>query len=95
MYRVDERDRVVELQGIPQSSVGAPIPLVFASEHRVVLAYYVQETPTDWDGSSARMVDPRTATNRSPSSGSTDVELTSSAHRTTKRSAGILSLHVG
>ncbi len=58
MYRVDERDRVVELQGIPQSSVGAPIPLVFASEHRVVLAYYVQETPTDWDGSSARMVDP-------------------------------------
>jgi hypothetical protein len=32
MYRVDERDRVTELRDFPQSSVGAPIPLVLADE---------------------------------------------------------------
>jgi len=58
MYRVDERDRVVELSDVPQSSVGAPLPLVLADEHSVVLAYYLQETPPEWDGNSARMVDP-------------------------------------
>jgi|SRR5882672_3200497 len=41
MYEVDERDRVVTLEGVPRSSVGAPIPLVIADELRVVLAYYM------------------------------------------------------
>ncbi|HEV8245033.1 MAG TPA: hypothetical protein VGP93_04670 [Polyangiaceae bacterium] len=58
MYQIDDRDRVRELDGIPQSSVGAPIPIVLADEHRVVLAYYLQDTPPGWDGSTARMVDP-------------------------------------
>jgi hypothetical protein len=31
---------------------------VLADEHRVVLAYYLQETPADWDGSTAREVSP-------------------------------------
>lgn len=49
MYEVDERDRVVPLEGVPQSSAGAPIPLVMADESRVVLAYYM--TPTrPWTG---------------------------------------------
>ena len=56
MYRVDERDGVVELRDIPQSSVGAPLPLVLAKELRVVLAYYLQATPPGWDGTSARLV---------------------------------------
>src|SRR5262249_48789134 len=43
MYDVDERDEVVALEGVPQSSAGAPIPVVLADEHRVVLAYYVEE----------------------------------------------------
>jgi hypothetical protein len=49
MYEVDERDRVVPLEGVPQSSAGAPIPLLIADELRVVLAYYM--TPTGpWTG---------------------------------------------
>jgi hypothetical protein len=58
MYEVDGRDRVTELVGVPQSSVGAPIPLVISDEHRVVLAYYVQEAEPDWDGTTARIVGP-------------------------------------
>jgi hypothetical protein len=41
MYEVDNQDRVLRLEGVPQSSVGAPIPLVLADENRVVLAYYL------------------------------------------------------
>ena len=58
MYDVNEEDRVVELTNVPQSSVGAPIPLVISDEHRVVLAYYMEETPSGWDGSTARLVGP-------------------------------------
>jgi hypothetical protein len=58
MYEVGGRDSVTELVGVPQSSVGAPIPLVISDERRVVLAYYVQETEPGWDGSTARMVGP-------------------------------------
>jgi hypothetical protein len=57
MYRVDERDRVVPLADVPQSSVGAPTPLVVADERRVILAYYVEEHEAGWDGS-VRMVGP-------------------------------------
>jgi len=42
MYEVDEKDRVVPLKDVPQSSVGAPLPVVLADEHRVVLAYYMK-----------------------------------------------------
>jgi hypothetical protein len=58
MYEVDEKDVVRELVGVPRSSVGAPIPLVIADEHRVVLAYYLQESSPDRDGQSVRMVGP-------------------------------------
>jgi hypothetical protein len=56
MYQVDESDRVSELADVPRSSVGAPIPLVLSDEHRLVVAYYIQGTPADWDGSSASVV---------------------------------------
>jgi hypothetical protein len=58
MYPVDERDKVVELAGVPQSSVGAPLPLVLSDEHKVLLAYIMQEVQPDWDGTSVRIVDP-------------------------------------
>jgi len=61
MYQIDERDKVVPLAGMPQSSVGAPLPLVMADELRVVLAFYVQEVPPGWNGSSVRVVDPATS----------------------------------
>ena len=61
MYEVDGRDHVIELVGVPQSSVGAPIPLVISDEHRVVLAYYVQETEPGWGGTTVRLVGPSEA----------------------------------
>ena len=57
MYEVDEKDRVVALKGIPQSSIGAPLPLIIANEQRVVLAYYADSTDPGWDGQTARVVD--------------------------------------
>jgi hypothetical protein len=61
MYSVDGRDRVIELDGVPQSSVGAPLPIVLSDEHRILLAYIVQDTPADWDGSYVRVIDPSTS----------------------------------
>ena len=61
MYLVDERDKVVDLENVPQSSVGAPLPLVLSDEHKILLAYIVQDTPPDWDGSYVRVVDPGTS----------------------------------
>ena len=43
MYQVDERDRVVRLADMPQSSAGSPRPFVMADERGVLLAFYVQE----------------------------------------------------
>jgi hypothetical protein len=57
MYEVDERDRVVEMKDVPQSSVGAPIPYVLADEFRVILAYYVQEREF-WREAAGRAVGP-------------------------------------
>lgn len=57
MYEVDEKDRVVTLEGIPQSSVGAPLPLIVANEGRPVLAYYMESTDPSWDGTTVRIVD--------------------------------------
>lgn len=57
MYFVDERDKVIELQNVPQSSVGAPLPMVLSDEHKILLAYIVQDTPPNWDGSQVRVVD--------------------------------------
>lgn len=56
-YTPDERDRVVPLEGAPQSDVGAPLPLVLASEHRLFLIYIMEETPADWDGTWVRIID--------------------------------------
>lgn len=58
MYEVDDRDRVVELPDIPQSSVGAPIPLVIADEHATIIAFLLQNTPQGWDRSSVRVIGP-------------------------------------
>ena len=61
MYEVDERDVVVELKDIPQSSIGAPLPSVLAKEGCVILAYYVEERDPAWDGTTIRVIDPVTA----------------------------------
>jgi hypothetical protein len=56
MYSVDDRDVVRPLPGIPQSSVGAPIPVVLCDENRTVVAFYLQDTPPGWDGSTVTVV---------------------------------------
>ena len=56
MYPVDESDQVHELSGVPQSSVGAPIPVVLGDERSLHLVYFVQNTPEGWDGSTVRVV---------------------------------------
>jgi hypothetical protein len=56
MYEVDDRDRVVQLKEVPQSSVGAPNPWLIADEHRVVLAYYKQEREFWQETDKPRMV---------------------------------------
>ena len=57
MYEVNHLDKVIELKDIPQSSIGAPIPIVLAGEHDVLITYYLQDTPDDWDGTSIKIVD--------------------------------------
>ena len=61
MYQVDEKDRVIPLDDLPQSSVGAPIPLVIANEHRTVLAYYLEDQDPLWDGTTVRMLNAATS----------------------------------
>lgn len=57
MYQVDEKDRVISLVGVPQSSIGAPMPFVMGDEFRVVVAYYMESREPDWDGTSVRIQD--------------------------------------
>ena len=58
MYQVDGRDRVVELPDFPQSSIGAPCPMVLSDEFATVVAFYVEEADPAWDGTSVRVVGP-------------------------------------
>jgi hypothetical protein len=56
MYQVDEKDQVVELQSVPQSSVGAPNPVMLSDERNLVMAFYLQDTPENWDGTTVRII---------------------------------------
>lgn len=47
MYSIDEQDRVIELKDVPQSSVGAPLPIVLSDENTIVLAYIIQDSSPD------------------------------------------------
>ncbi|MFZ6755550.1 hypothetical protein ACO0KY_19555 [Undibacterium sp. Dicai25W] len=44
------------LSDIPQSSVGAPLPCIVATEHSLAVAFPLQERDPSWDGSSIRIV---------------------------------------
>ena len=61
MYQVDEKDKVVELKDVPQSSVGAPLPIVLSDERKTLLAYLLEDTTENWDGTTIRIVDYETA----------------------------------
>ena len=61
MYTVDEHDELVELEGVPPSSAGAPMPIVLADECRVLLAYLVQEREIWQHGPTDRLTSPDSA----------------------------------
>lgn len=56
MYQVDEKDKVIELQDVLQSCVGAPLPTVLSNEHKLLLSYYLQNTPENWSGKKVKVV---------------------------------------
>jgi hypothetical protein len=60
MYSVDNKDKVVNLPGVPQSPVGAPCPFVMSDEHTRLLAYFVHKVDPNWDGTYVRLVGPNT-----------------------------------
>jgi hypothetical protein len=64
MYSVDNKDEVIRLGNAPQSSVGAPCPMISASEQSLRLAYFVEDIPSNWDGSTVSVIDENT--NREP-----------------------------
>lgn len=57
MYLVDERDRVIELEGVPQSSVGSPLPIVLSDEFTILLAYMVEDPTPITSETIPRIVD--------------------------------------
>ena len=58
MYTIDKLDEVVELKDVPQSDVGAPLPLVIANDYCLQLAYLVSERSSAWTGTSVTIADP-------------------------------------
>lgn len=52
------KDTVHELKDFPQSSVGAPVPIILSDEHHLHVIFRVQNTPEGWDGTTARLVGP-------------------------------------
>jgi hypothetical protein len=56
MYRVDHCDKVIPLAGVPVSSAGAPLPVVLANEHALLLAYYMEVRHPAWDGINPRSI---------------------------------------
>jgi hypothetical protein len=60
MYTIDENDILEKIEDLPQSSIGAPIPMICCDEHTLYLAYYIQNTPDNWDGTIVKVVGPDT-----------------------------------
>jgi hypothetical protein len=60
MYRVDHRDKVIPLAGVPQSSVGAPLPVVCANANALLVAYYAESPHPTWNGTNPRCVNAET-----------------------------------
>jgi hypothetical protein len=54
------RDKVVKLEDMPQSSIGAPCPVTIADEHHLAIAFYLEPRNEKWDGTAVRVVGPDT-----------------------------------
>lgn len=62
MYAIGTNDKVVEIRDVPQSSVGAPCPMVLADEFQVSLVYYAESPAANRDGTTVKGGEPRTTT---------------------------------
>ncbi len=60
MYVCDDKDEVLELRNLPQSDVGAPLPVLCAAEHHLCLAFIVSEPDPEFDGTTVQVVGPDT-----------------------------------
>ncbi|MBI3885153.1 MAG: hypothetical protein HY302_05420 [Opitutae bacterium] len=52
------KDRVVKLTDVPQSSIGAPCPMVVAEEGCTTVVFYLENASANWDGRTVRVVEP-------------------------------------
>lgn len=50
-------EKVIPLSDFPQSSVGAPCPAVIATEHSLILIFFLEDQDPEWDGTTLRVVD--------------------------------------
>jgi hypothetical protein len=57
VYDVEGPDRAIAIADVPASSPGAPLPLVMANEHTLLLAYLAAHPDPNWDGTYVRVVD--------------------------------------
>jgi hypothetical protein len=58
MYTVDGKVTVRKLDNLPQSSIGAPLPVVLSDEHSTLVAYIMEERDPNWDGTTRRVIGP-------------------------------------
>ena len=59
MFRKKEEaktEKVIFIEDVPQSDVGAPLPCIAASEHVLCLAYIVRAIDPNWDGTYVNVV---------------------------------------
>jgi hypothetical protein len=56
MFSFGKSEKVIPLEDFPQSSIGAPCPAVIATEHSLILIFFVESQDPDWDGTTARVV---------------------------------------
>jgi hypothetical protein len=57
MFGLQPKEKLKPLDDLPQSSVGAPCPLVFATEHSLYVTFYLNQADPAWDGTSVKIVD--------------------------------------
>jgi hypothetical protein len=55
LYAVDNFDEVVDLDDVPQSDVGAPLPIVLADDDRLIVEYRVSTRDSAWHGTSTKI----------------------------------------
>ena len=50
------QEELIEIKDIPQSSVGAPCPLIYATEFDLFVTYFLNDFDPEWNGTSVKVV---------------------------------------